>query len=76
MTWNSKTAGRSAKRTEIWDSWVVVTCARVWGIFNLLVFKIVLESFGACHHMTCNSKMAGRRAKMVGYLVHLSQNGL
>ncbi len=33
-------ANRRAKRTEIWDSWVVVT-------FDLLVFKVISGSFSA-----------------------------
>ncbi len=31
------------QETEIWDSLVVVTC--MWGIFDLLVFKVSLGSF-------------------------------
>ncbi len=41
MACNSKMVGRRTKRTEIWESRVVVTC--VWGTFDLLVFKV---SFG------------------------------
>ncbi len=45
MAYISKTAMRRAKRREIWESWVVVTC--MLGIFNLFVFQATLESFGA-----------------------------
>ncbi len=39
---NSKTAGRRAKRSEIWDLAIVVVC--IWDIFCLLVFKVMLGS--------------------------------
>ncbi len=39
-----------------------MTC--IWGAFDLLVFKVILGSFGALvPKMACNSKMAGCRAK-------------
>ncbi len=53
------------KWSESWDSELVVTC--ILGIFDLLVFKVILGSFGAlvlnCLKMACNSKMAGRGVK-------------
>ncbi len=45
MACNSKMAGRRAIRSEIWESGVIVT--RIWGTFDLLVFKVILGSFGA-----------------------------
>ena len=43
MACNSKTAGRRAKYSEIWDSGVVVIY--IWGTFDLLVFKVIWGSF-------------------------------
>ncbi len=40
-----KTAGHRAKRTEIWDSWILVTHIR--GTVDLVGFKVNLGSFGA-----------------------------
>ena len=40
-----KTSDRRAKRSEIWDSWVVIQHIR--GTFGLLAFKVILRSFGA-----------------------------
>ncbi len=40
-----KTAGRIAKRSEIWDSGKIVT--HIWSTFDLVVFKVFLGSFGA-----------------------------
>ncbi len=40
-----KTSDRRAKRSEIWDSRVVVQY--IWGIFGLVAFKVILRSFGA-----------------------------
>ncbi len=42
MACNLKTAGRRAKRGEIWE---FVTC--IWGTIDLLVIKVILRSFGA-----------------------------
>ncbi len=42
MVCNSKTASHRAKWSEIWESWVVVTC--IWGSFNLLAFNLVYLS--------------------------------
>ncbi len=39
-----KTSDRRAKRSEIWDLWVVVTYI---GYFGLLAFKVILGSLGA-----------------------------
>ncbi len=41
----SKTVDRRAIQSEIWDSWVLVT--HIWGIYDLVVFKVILGSFGA-----------------------------
>ncbi len=40
-----KTSDRRAKRSEIWDSWVVIQNIR--RTFGLLAFKVNLRSFGA-----------------------------
>ncbi len=40
-----KTSDRRAKRSEIWDSWVLIQHIR--GTFGLLAFKVILRSFGA-----------------------------
>ncbi len=40
----SKTAGRRVKRSEIWDSWILVT--HVCDTFDLVGFKVILGSFG------------------------------
>ncbi len=48
--------GVGAKRTEIWDPWTLVTQIR--GTFDLVVFKVILVSFGYK-----NSKTAGRGVK-------------
>ena len=45
MASNSKTTGRRAKRSGIWVSWILVT--HIWGTYDLVVFKGILESFGA-----------------------------
>ena len=45
MACNSKTAHRRAKRSAIWDSWILVTYIR--GTYDLIVFKVILGSFGA-----------------------------
>ncbi len=44
MACNVKTAGHRATRSEIWDLGVIVTC--IWSTFDLLVFKVILGSFG------------------------------
>ncbi len=41
----SKTDGRRAKQTEIWDPGILVT--KIWGTFGLVGFKVILGSFGA-----------------------------
>ena len=33
------------KRSEIWDSWILVTY--IWGTYDLVVFNVILGSFGA-----------------------------
>ncbi len=38
-------AGCRAKRTEIWDSGILVT--HIWSTFDLVVFNVILGSFGA-----------------------------
>ena len=40
-----ETAGRRAKRTKIWASWVSISCDT--GTFDCQVFKLSLGSFGA-----------------------------
>ncbi len=47
MACNLRMASRTAKRSEIWDSEVVVTCNTYTGTFDLLVFVVILGSFGA-----------------------------
>ena len=38
---------------------------RIWGNFDLLVFKVIWgHSVHVCPQMACNSKMAGRRANL------------
>ncbi len=39
-----KTSGRRAKRSEIWDSWIIFL--HIWGTFDLLAFSH-FGSFGA-----------------------------
>ncbi len=39
-------ANHKAKESEILDSWVLVE--HMWGTFDILVFKVILASFGAC----------------------------
>ncbi len=45
MACNSKTAGYRDKRTEIWDSGIVVPC--IWSTFDILVFRVILGLCGA-----------------------------
>ncbi len=45
MGCSSKTAGSRVKQNEIWN--LVLVVVRTLGAFNLLVFKVVLGSFGA-----------------------------
>ena len=33
------------KRSEIWDSWILVTL--IWDTYDLVVFKVILGSFSA-----------------------------
>ncbi len=40
-----ETAGRRAKRTKIWD--LVTLATHMWCTFDLVVFKVILRSFGA-----------------------------
>ena len=51
------------KWSEILDSEVVILCIR--GVFDLLVCKVILGSFGAlnCLKVACNLKTAVHRAK-------------
>ncbi len=39
------TSDRRAKRSEIWESWVVFQ--HMWGTFGPVAFKVILRSFGA-----------------------------
>ncbi len=36
-----KTTDRRVKRSEIWDSWVVVQ--HIWGTFGLVAFTVILR---------------------------------
>ncbi len=44
MACNSKMASRRAKRSTFWDSRALIQ--HVWATFDLLVFKVILGSFG------------------------------
>ncbi len=60
----SKTAGRRAKQGEIWASGVSIQCTQ--DIFDTLVIKVILGSFGAFFNKPLHvSQMAGRRAKWI-----------
>ncbi len=62
MAFISKRAGRRAKRSEIWDSWTLIT--HVWGTFDLVGFKVILGWFGALvSKCPISQKTAGHRAK-------------
>ncbi len=52
MACNSKTAGHRAKRGEICDSGIVVLHVHVWGVFDLLVFKVI---WGNSVHLSQNA---------------------
>ena len=54
-------AVRGAKWSEMCDSGTVVT--HTWGTLDLVVFKVIMESFGALLQMACYSKTAGRTAR-------------
>ncbi len=41
----SETSDRRAKRSEIWDSWVLVK--HISGTFDLVTLKVIRWSFGA-----------------------------
>ncbi len=41
---SKNTSDRRTKRSEIWDSWVLIQHIR--GTFGLLAFKVILGSFG------------------------------
>ncbi len=66
MASNSEMASHGAKGSEIWDSGVVVACTCIWGTFDLLVFNVILESFGAqnCPTIATNIKTAGLGEKL------------
>ncbi len=59
----SKTDGRRATRTEIWDSWILLTY--IWDAYNPVGSKVILWSFSGlfCFKMARKSKMADRRRK-------------
>ena len=40
-------AGRRAKWTDIWETWVQVPVTHIWGTLDLIVFKVILGLFGA-----------------------------
>ena len=56
MACNSKMVNGRATRSEIWDSWLLVTC--IWHTFELLVLNIILGSFDALVSKWC---VAGRQ---------------
>ena len=60
MACNSKLARPTAKLSEIWDSWILVT--KIWGTFDLVGFKVILGSFSALVS-EWPVKMAGCRLK-------------
>ena len=41
-----ETAGGRPKRIKLWDSGILVT--HIWCTFDLVVFKVILRSFGEC----------------------------
>ena len=62
MACNSKTCHRGAKRIEIWN--LLVVGERIWDIFDLAVFKVLVGIIRcSCHKVACNSKTVGHRAK-------------
>ncbi len=63
MACNLKTAGRKAKRSEIWDSGVLTGIQNVWGAFYLLMNGHMGVIWCTCLKMACNSKMTGRIVK-------------
>ncbi len=50
-----------AQKSEIWDWWMLVR--HIWGIFDLVGFKVICGHSVQFIKMACNSKTAGRRAK-------------
>ncbi len=53
LSYISKRAGCREKRTEIWESWILVT--HIWATFDLVGFKDILGSFWCmCLKMACN----------------------
>ena len=61
MAYNSETGGSRGKQTEIWDSERLAT--HIWGIFDLVVFKVILGSLGALVSKWPGTPMTGCRAK-------------
>ena len=45
MTYNSKTVGRKVQWSDNLDSWILITY--IWDTFDLVLCKVLLESFGA-----------------------------
>ncbi len=58
MACNSKTAGPTAKSTEIW--YLETLVPHIWGAFKLVVFWGPL---GAYLKMACDSEKAGSRVR-------------
>ena len=42
MACSSKTADRSVKRTEIWESGTLETYTCIWGTYDFAVFKVIV----------------------------------
>ncbi len=58
----SKRAGRRAKRSEIWDSGIVVI--HIWCTFDLVVSNVIWGVIRCtCLKMACNLKTTGHRIK-------------
>ncbi len=56
-----KTAGRRAKRSDIWDMWILVT--HIWGTFGLVRFKVIWGHLVHFLKMECTAKTAGRKVR-------------
>ncbi len=54
MTWNSKTAGCTAKQTEIWQPWIVLACTCIWG-----KLEIQCSSSFWCHSVSVHLSQNG-----------------
>ena len=63
-----KIARGTAKSSEIWDSWILVT--HIWGTFVLVWFKVIWVIWCIFLKMACNSITAGVRAKLMKFGSH------